>query len=148
MKFNWGTGIFTFLILFIATLAFVLYKSRQYHNSLVMNNYYEEDLAYQKQYDKIKNYQSLDSKLSFNYLSAKKSLEIVFPYDASSKVSGQVQLYRPSSDKDDFVVPIQIVRDSVMLINTTEMKSGRWLVKVNWTWKSKDIYTEEEILIK
>jgi len=44
MKFNWGTGIFTFLILFIATLAFVLYKSRQYHNSLVMNNYYELDL--------------------------------------------------------------------------------------------------------
>ena len=53
MKINWGTGIFIFYSLFVGALVFQLVKSFQYDNSLVVENYYEKDLNYQEQYNKI-----------------------------------------------------------------------------------------------
>jgi hypothetical protein len=44
MKFNWGTGIAIFYIIFVVSLVFQVFKSRQYDHSLVVDNYYEEDI--------------------------------------------------------------------------------------------------------
>ena len=64
MKFNWGTGIAIFLILFIGALIWVLYQSRQVDNSLVSDTYYQEDLMYQKKYEKLENYAKLTEKVN------------------------------------------------------------------------------------
>ena len=57
MKINWGTGIAIFYTLFASVLVMVVIKSKQYDHSLVVDNYYEEDLHYQSHFDKLVNSQ-------------------------------------------------------------------------------------------
>ena len=64
MKFNWGTGIFLFYTFFAVTLFFQVYQSTQYDNHLVVDNYYEKDIQYQVQYEKIANSLGLEEKVA------------------------------------------------------------------------------------
>ena len=63
MKLNWGTGIAAFYLLFMVVLLSFVIKSRSYDHSLVTTNYYEQDLKYQQQYDKLANTLALDHPL-------------------------------------------------------------------------------------
>ena len=63
-KFNWGTGIFIFITLFLLVNAFVIYKSFQQRNDLVEEEYYPQGLEYQKQIDRFAKANALSAKIS------------------------------------------------------------------------------------
>ena len=101
MKFNWATGLTLFFILFIGTLVFVVYKSTQVHDSLVVENYYEEDINYQKHYDKRQNTADLSVKVLVDYNKSNQEILFTFPVDSLSSASGKILLYNPYSEKSD-----------------------------------------------
>ncbi|MBK8623571.1 MAG: FixH family protein [Saprospiraceae bacterium] len=146
MKFHWGTGIFIFLGLFILTLGFVLYKSRQVDNTLVMEKYYEEDLAYQSKFEKMDNYIKLSRKINFIQALQEGKIDLVFPYDAEKKHKGTVTLYRPNDKNLDKVMEIRLEKDSIMTVPTKDLESGQWRMKVDWTWGGVPMYTEHKFV--
>ena len=50
---NWGTGIAIFYGTFMVIMITFVIKSRSVDHSLVMDNYYEEDINYQSHMDKL-----------------------------------------------------------------------------------------------
>jgi len=48
MKMNWGTGILVLIILFFITMFVMVYIAFNQRVDLVTKNYYEKELAYQK----------------------------------------------------------------------------------------------------
>ena len=146
MKFNWATGLTLFFILFIGTLVFVVYKSTQVHDSLVVENYYEEDINYQKHYDKRQNTADLSVKVLVDYNKSNQEILFTFPVDSLSSASGKILLYNPYSEKSDVNYDIKTDANGSFKIPIKDVKSGRWKLKIDWITGSKSYYQEEEII--
>ncbi|MBK9737262.1 MAG: FixH family protein [Saprospiraceae bacterium] len=147
MQFNWGTGLTIFFIIFVAALGFVLYQAKQQDNSLVMDNYYEEDLKYQQQFDKIKNTSELPEKVIIEYNKAGKMLVLSFPGDSTASISGSVILYNPAYQKSDVKYDFNIGKRSKYNISLDKISLGRWKIKIDWQQSDKKYYQEEEIIL-
>lgn len=145
MKFHWGTGIAivygTFMLLMIT---FVI-KSKQIDHSLVTENYYEQDLAYQSHLDKVNNAQALPEDLRITG-GVNADLEFQFPSEMQA-ISGEIWLYRANNTALDMKIPITTQADNSMRVPTRDLIAGRWRVKVDWQGSGKAFFTEQEILI-
>ncbi|MFZ1703366.1 MAG: FixH family protein [Saprospiraceae bacterium] len=147
MKFNWGTGIFIFLALFIATLAFILYKSKQVDNSLVIDKYYEEDLQYQKKFEKIDNYIHLKRRINVIYSPGDSLIQLVFPTYEKKPHEGTITCYRASASSQDKTFDFKLDKDSIVLIPVRHLASGKWMLKLDWKWGDVPYYNERPIII-
>lgn len=147
MKFHWGTGIFIFLAIFILALGFILYKSKQVDNSLVLDKYYEEDLKYQSKYEKINNYVELTRKINFTRLAGGDTLQLVFPYEEGRSHVGTISFYRANDSNQDKSMPVKIQQDSLMNIPLQPYATGKWTIKIDWMWGKTPLYTEYDIIL-
>ncbi|MBK8826471.1 MAG: FixH family protein [Saprospiraceae bacterium] len=132
---------------FIGTLVFVVYQSTQVHDSLVVENYYEEDINYQKHYDKRQNTADLSVKVLVDYNKSNQEILFTFPVDSLSSASGKILLYNPYSEKSDVNYDIKTDANGSFKIPIKDVKSGRWKLKIDWITGSKSYYQEEEIII-
>ncbi len=131
MKINWGTGIFIFYSCFAMTLFFQVYKSTQYDHSLVVEDYYAKDLAYQTTFDKLANSIALKNPLQIDYQKGLQQIQLTFP-KTDKAVTGSILLYRASDKKADVLLPIRIDAQNNMVINAATLKTGRWKIEVDW----------------
>jgi len=130
MKFNWGTGIFIFLALFLLGCAiFIIFAIRQDVN-LVHKNYYEKGVDYTEQMDV--NARSVEFK---NAISTGLQNDIFF-IDINESLaaqidSGNVLLFRPSNSKDDISIPLDKLAKTVT-VPKRELLNGRYILKLTW----------------
>src|SRR3954447_10584391 len=94
----WPYGIITtFALFFCGTIGLVVLASRQ-HVELVNANYYEQEIKYQSRIDDASREQQLNGTASITYDSVLKRIVVTLPeVHTSNGVSGQVELYRPST---------------------------------------------------
>jgi len=134
MKFNWGHGISIFLVIFIIiTVSGVVYIStnKAFDNELVSENYYEDELKFQDEIDKVNNAAKLDTKLI--YRTSKEGLLITFPSDFDyDKVTGIIKMNRPSKKILDFTVPIKLDENFQILIPAEKAIQGKWKLVIDW----------------
>lgn len=146
MKFNWGTGITLFYIIFMITMIYVVYQSTLVERNLVFENYYEKDLQYQSHLDKLNNTSALKNDLGIFQNKEEKYLRFSFPKELTD-VKGDILLYRPSDSSKDFNTEIKINAEYELRIPTAEMQSGVWKIKVNWEGGKTQYYKEATIQI-
>ncbi len=135
--FNWGHAITLFYIVFVGALLTVLIKSFSIDRSLVVDDYYAKDLAFQSQYDKVKN--TLDSdqlKMAYDNVNG----NMIIEFKNESDASGIIQFYRPSNKSLDFEV---VVSANEMRIPVQHLPVGKWRIKVDWTVNNEAYYKEE-----
>jgi hypothetical protein len=147
MKFNWGTGIFIVIVLFLlAVISFFIFINTLDIN-LVEDNYYEKELVYQEKIDKISNTGSLPGKITISQ--APGILVIQFPtLDSAMVPVGTVLLYRPSDPKKDFTVPLQLDASRRQAIDISGISSGKWTVKLDWEMGGEEYYFEEGMVLQ
>ncbi len=146
IKWNWGTGIFLSIILFMVILIALVYVFMNQDVDLVTKDYYSKELRYQKQIDKINNTSESGKEVAISYLN--NSVQLIFPdsvYD--KKAIGTVYFYRPSGSIKDFSVPVAVSGHNEQFINTVKLDKGLWKIKVEWGMDGKDYYSEKSIMI-
>ncbi len=141
-KFNWGYGIGIFLVCFISMLVFVLLESRKVNHSLVTENYYAQDLAYQKRYDKEKRQLQADN-VTVNYNKDQQSVTIKFENNPK-EFSGGVTFYRPSDAARDLILPINKREE---IIDVGMLPSGKWILILDWSEDGVAYYKREALYI-
>lgn len=146
MKINWGTGIviaFGLFITFILYFVFKVQSDSTYDNELVTEEYYKKESLVQNDIEKQQNANQLEYKLKF-----KKSAEgitVEFPSNFDFKnIKGKVSLYRPSSQKLDFEIPISL-SSSNLLIPNSNLVGGLWDISVDWTYENSKYLNKETI---
>ncbi|GGD24285.1 FixH family protein [Hyunsoonleella pacifica] len=146
MKLNWGTGI---VLAFIGFIAFIMYFiismsiGDRFDNTLVSEDYYSEELKYQKDIDKLKN--AKDLKIKISYKRTNEGLRISFPEGINyKKITGKLFLYRPSNKQLDFETAISL-SNSYLLIPDERLVDGRWNIKVDWQYNGKSYLFKESI---
>ncbi|WP_136482027.1 FixH family protein [Cognatitamlana onchidii] len=147
MKFNWGTGI---VLAFIGFISFILYfiitmnVNEDFDHELVTEDYYAEELAYQKDIDKLNNAKTLKENIS--YKRTENGLLIKFPSSLDyNNITGNVFLYRPSNKQLDFETPISL-SNPYLLIPDKRLVDGRWNIKIDWQYKGKSYLFKEPII--
>lgn len=146
MKFNWGNGIFIFIILFIlAVIAFYIFINT-YDVNLVEDNYYEKEQAYQEKIDKMKNTGSLAEPVIIS--TAREEVIISFPkFLLEEHPTGTILFYRPSDPRKDITLPLQLDDSARQRIDTRNMLPGKWTIKLEWNAAGINYYQEEGIFI-
>lgn len=130
MKFNWGTGIFTFLALFLlAAAAFIIFAVRQDVN-LVHKDYYEKGVDYTEQM----NVEARSEKFSNAFTVSLQNDFLMLEIDdiLSAKIdSGSILLFRPSSSKKDVI--FQLTKSPKLIhIPKEDLTHGRYILKFFW----------------
>jgi len=119
---------------------------RLWHIDLVVPNYYERQVKYQQQIDRIQRTKDLAEPLRLNYSSRQRLLEIYFPaFFQPEKVKGNITLYRPSDAALDYSIVIALNPEGKQFIPTTNLLPGLWRIKIDWESDGFDYYYEEAV---
>ncbi len=147
IKFNWGTGIFIVIAMFVmAVIAFFIFINTLDIN-LVEDNYYEKELAYQERIDKIENTANLTGEIDIRQENGQ--MIIQFPdIDPLLVPTGTVWFYRPSDPKKDFTVPLNLDNSRMQVMDVSKIDPGKWTVKMEWEMGGKHYYYEENLIIE
>lgn len=130
MKFNWGTGILIFLIVFLLACAGFIWFAFQQDVNLVHKDYYEKGVDYSEQMKVNERSQpyvnAIQTQLINNFL------EVEFDESLVAKIdSGSVLMYRPSNSKNDIYLPLDFSENKIN-IPKENLISGRYILKLYW----------------
>ena len=130
IKFNWGTGIFIFLILFLmAAAVFIGFAMRQ-DVSLVHEDYYERGVDYNEQMQVKARSRTLQDSLKVDYSQEFMNISLHVPATMAID-SGQLLLFRPSSSRLDISQPWnQSIQPAQIPLQ--DLFQGRYILKVEW----------------
>ncbi len=143
IKGNWALGMVLLYGGFAAfVLGFLFYSSFQ-KVELVTPNYYEQEIRYQDQIEKIRRTKALSESLTWSL--SGRMLTIRFPEALKDKViSGTVTFYRPSDSSMDRKVPLAVGASLLQDFPLVSLAAGWWRMKVEWTAGTESYYHEEE----
>jgi hypothetical protein len=146
LKISWGTGIVIVFVIFMsATISTAIYLMSQDVN-LVADDYYDQEIKYQQQIDRIKRTKKLDEKniITFNG----STINVKIPKSLISKdLTGEIYFYRPSDEKSDIKIPLYTDSLGLQVIPVSSLGKGLWAVKVNWLAGEMEYFVEERIFI-
>lgn len=146
MRINWGTGIAIFYSSFVIFMVAMVIHSRSFDHSLVMDNYYEEDLRYQSHIDAVKNAQGLEQDLVIRESKEAGIISFDFPKEFQT-LGGKILFYRPDDKTKDFELKIETPANGRLEVPVYRLPAGRWTVKVNWQGDGMPFYKEETIVL-
>lgn len=142
VRFNWGTGIALFIGIFLITIAFLVYKTTQQRVDMVGEDYYPKELLHESHLDKERNYNLLANKVEIKR--EENRLLFLFPtYLANNQVTGLITFYRPSDNSLDVSYSIALNESGSQEIETSELITGKYIIKLDFKVESKSYYYEQ-----
>ena len=148
MKLNWGFGILIFVLLFMAFILTLVYRCSLQKVDLVSEKYYEQELKYQQQVDKLNNTAAMNGKLSVAFNKVQDAITVMYPASTDlANLSGSINVFRPDDAALDFKIHAQAGQEYSQVIPVSKLKKGLWKVQVSWVSAGTAYYQEEKILI-
>jgi nitrogen fixation protein FixH len=113
---------------------------------LVSSNYYEKEIKYQDQIDKIKRTSELSEQVTIENTGS--FILIRFPKTYNLKdINGSILFYRPSDEGKDFKIILEPDTNGEQKIVTNKFVKGIWKVQINWKMNAIEYYNESVIRI-
>ena len=145
---NWGAKIVLSFVCFFGVIFTMAYISMNQDINLVADNYYEQELAYEDQIERIKNTQGLSEKPQMVLDRVEREARLVFPNELIGKVSeGKVHFFRPSNSALDKEFTIVLDQEGFQAFDISAFPAGLWKAKVSWEWKNREYYEEITIVL-
>ncbi len=146
INFNWGTGIVIAFVIFMGGIITIAVYLMNQDVNLVADDYYDQEIKYQQQIDRIKRTKKLDTKniITFNGT----TVNVTIPKSLlKSNLTGEIYFYRPSDENIDIKIPLHTDSLGVQVIPVSGLEKGSWTVKVNWLTGKKEYFVEKHIFI-
>ena len=143
---NWGYKILTAFIIFCLTvIGFVIYFMNQ-KVDVVTDNYYEKELKYQDQINKVNRTRALKDSLVM--VNTGKELKVIFPNIPDKTAKDFFLLYRPSDNKMDVKIPVVPDSNRTQILSIGRLDKGYWKLQINWTSGGTEYYYESAFNVK
>ncbi|RDV13564.1 nitrogen fixation protein FixH [Pontibacter diazotrophicus] len=144
----WPYAIIAAIVLFMGYIIFFVVQAMNQDVDLVSKDYYEQEIAFQDHIDMVGRTKAVGD-VAINYKPENHAILLQLPESfAGQHISGRVNLFRPSDDRLDQEVPLQLGRDLSQLVETEKLEKGLWKVRVNFSAGEETYYTEETIQLK
>ena len=145
---SWGNKILVSFIVFVGILFTMVYVSVNTEFNLVEENYYEQELAYEDQIQRIKNHDRLDEKPVFKLDRRNLKAALNFPPAVADALKeGTVHFYRSSTAKFDKTFELRLDENGQFQIDVSQFPIGAWKIKLNWNDSEKEYYKEIDFVI-
>jgi len=145
---NWGNKIVLAFVGFVAILVTMVYISVSTEFNLVEEDYYNQELAYEEQIQRIKNHNALAEKPTFNVDRSNFLVQLAFPEAlVNEMVDGTLLFYRSSTARFDKELPMKFDADGKLSIDISKFPIGAWKLKMSWSDKDKEYYKEIAFVI-
>ena len=141
---NWGKSIVLAFVLFAAFIAMLVAICIRQDVSLVANEYYAEELAYQQQIDRISNTNKLKEPPKITLDGSVLSVSF---NDLPEVEKGQLQLFRPSDPALDTQFELRPGHDSFQRFSTKGLKKGMYRARLQWRMQGKEFFLEQTIYL-
>lgn len=138
---NWGyriaIGFTTFCLITIGVTVYLMMQKVD----IVTDNYYEKELKYQEQLDKVARTRAL--KETMEITNTGKELVIKFPNVPDKNQNKDfISLYRPSDNTKDVKIPVLTDSSRTQIVSVERIARGYWKVQINWTSGGSEYYYE------
>ena len=142
---NWGFKIIFAYSLFVLGIGYLVIKSMNQENELVVTDYYAQELKYQDKLEAAKHAASLPEPIQIE--SSNGHIIIKFPGKNGIKTGeGMVKIYCASDKSKDYEMKFNLELDS--LIDVPYQGYGTRSVQISWTTNGLDFFTEKNIFIQ
>ena len=144
----WPIGIFAACALFVLGTATLIVVACSQNTDLVSPDYYEQELRFQGQIDRVARTRSSAPQASVAYDAAARSITVSLPpAQARPPVTGRIELYRPSAAGLDRTVKLEPDAHGVQRLDTAGLAPGLWKVRVSWTAAEQTYYLEHKVIV-
>ena len=141
---NWGKWIivsFAAFALFMGTLVTVCFREDV---NLVAPDYYRQELAYQKQIERMQNAAVLTTRPKIEFINNKLTVSYA---DLGRIENGELKLFRPSDVRLDQTFRVQSNNDTVQAFEITIPQPGMYRASFTWAMSGKEYFVEETIYL-
>jgi len=144
----WPISIIAFFtVAIIGCGTFIAFCSR-HPADLVAADYYEQEVRYQGQIDRLRHAQQPTGPATVTYDAKARLISIALPPNYSRrKPSGSIQLYRPSATNQDRQLKLAPDEHGVQTIDASSLLPGLWKVRVSWTADETEFFVDQKIVI-
>ena len=144
----WPLGIILTLAVFITGTVGLVVMACSQRVDLVSPDYYERELKYQGQIDRVERTHRAASQGSVAYDAAGKCITVSLPADqVSLAVWGSIELYRPSAAVMDHAVSLNPDAKGIQRLDASGLAPGLWRVRVSWTSEKQNYYLEQAVFV-
>lgn len=143
----WPVAIIAFFIVFATFLAIFVVWALGQKQDLVAENYYEQEVRYQEQLDRLYRTQAQSSQTTVKFDVVKNCIMIQLPAAQAAGASGKIQLYRPSNAKLDHEVPLAIDAGGVQALDAKAMAAGLWKVRIEWIVNGQEYFFDQAVVV-
>ena len=145
IKFNWGTGIFIFLVVFVITLISFVIFTLQFKVNLVHKDYYEKGVDHTEQM-KV-NQRSAVHRNDFKVASSDDMVQIQINKSLAEKIdSGSIHIYRPSDSRKDIFLTMD--NKSNLVLSREQLVKGRYIFKFHWYSRGIKYQVDKSVYIQ
>ncbi len=144
----WPLGVALTLVGFLASTVTLVVIACSQRVDLVSPDYYERELRYQGQIDRVERTHRAASQASVAYDASGKCITVSLPADqAHHDVTGLIELYRPSAAGMDRMVNLQPDANGVQRLDAAGLAPGLWKVRVSWTVGDQDYFLDQKVVV-
>ncbi len=149
MRFTWGHAAIAMPVTIVVVFTAVLIRSMsdEFNTELVTEDYYAKELKFQDQINQTKNAQLLETKFTWEKSGDSYVLGLKGNFDPEL-ASGNVQAFRPSDEKLDFVLPLRLDSNGNQSILRNQFMVGKYQIQVSWNVNNQDCYLEKNVFIQ
>lgn len=140
---NWGKSIvlaFVLFALFIGTLVVICLRQ---DIPLVATDYYEQELRYQEQLERLNNTNALTEKPVLTIING--GLEIRYNR-LTDIVNGELELFRPSDERFDRRFSVK-AEGTVQRFELAELPGGMYKARLRWAQDGREYFLESTIYL-
>jgi hypothetical protein len=139
---NIGHWIIVSFVLFACFIGILVTMCMREDISLVSDNYYQEELAYQHQIERMQNTANLKSKPSIKIVADQ--LHVQFE-NYGSVDHGELKLFCPANSKQDRHFKLSPSQENIQVFDVGTVHPGTYKARLNWSMNGKEYYQEETV---
>ncbi len=140
-------GIVAVFIVFILGKAVLIVLACSAKPDLVCADYYEQEIRYQTQLDRLNRAGRVASEITMTYDAAARRIVLQLPPAHAALARGRIELYRPSEAALDQHRELQLDANGQQVLDATELQPGLWKLKLNWTVVAEEFAAEQALVV-
>ncbi|MBO0935430.1 FixH family protein [Fibrella sp. HMF5335] len=141
---SWGKAIILIFILFAGFIGTLVYLMHRERIDLVRDDYYQDEIAYQRQINRVVNARHIDVTTIIQYVPTRHEIRLNLP---DSLRHGTFLLYRPADRRHDVRLALTATTPTVSTIAMQEKPGGLWRAQLTWSNGQRDFYTDRELTL-
>jgi hypothetical protein len=142
-NFHYGHGVMVAMAAFILIMAHFMVRAINNQEELVAQDYYAQELRYQQRIEQLERTMALGR----TTVEARKGeLVITLPTTVHQRaVSGELYLMRTNNARLDHRATVQASAEGRVVVDTSTLPPGAYLMQFDWAVDGKDYFTEERV---